>query len=121
MDQNGNDLLNQQNGIQSSNIITYYRKNGAWIEYYEENLDYPRGYFDYDTESGDYLALFPSEYFYDGNISETKLLYSQTDSAIVKTQFDLSNSNIICTKVWYNDSLVWQTSDGLRTIKITKQ
>mgnify|MGYP000477620881 CR=1 FL=1 len=58
--------------------------------------------------------------FYDANFSETRIQYSESELAIVKTQFDLSNENIICTKVWYNGNLKWEDNETERLIEIRK-
>lgn len=120
IDQNGNNILDQANGIISSNIKVYHKVNNQWIEQNNTNMDNPQGFSVLERNSEKYLKLFPSHNFYDANFSETKIQYSESELAIVKTQFDLSNENIICTKVWYNGNLKWEDNETERLIEIRK-
>ncbi len=116
----GENILDQPNGINSTDITILNKKGNEWVEYYADNLDYPKGFMVYDRDGESYLRLFPDGDVFYNNLTETEICYLGQDSDIIKSQIDLSNGNMICTRVWLNGILKWETHDGERIIQITK-
>lgn len=120
LNQEGENLFELDNGINESDITIYHKINNEWIEYFEGNLDYPKGIKTVLRESGTYLIVFPSTTIVENDYSETKIEFSATDSDIIKTEIDKSNSNMIVTKVWYNEKLKWEACKTERMFEIVK-
>jgi len=119
LNEEGDNLFEIENGYNESDVTIYHKINGEWNEYYEANLDYPKGITLIDREDGKYLMIFPNTRLVDNN-SETKIEFSNTDFDIIKTEIDNSNSNTIVTKVWYNDVLEWEAYETERMFEIIK-
>jgi len=120
LNEGGENLFEIDNGYNESDITIYHKINGEWNEYYEGNLDSPKGITLVDSEDGKYIVIFPSTTFVGNNNSETKIEFSDSDSDIIKTEIDKSNSNTIVTKVWYNDVLEWEAYETERMFEIIK-
>lgn len=120
LNEEGDNLFEIENGYNESDVTIYHKINGEWNEYYEGNLDYPKGITLIDREDGKYLMIFSSTRLVDNNNSETKIEFSNTDFDIIKTEIDNSNSNTIVTKVWYNDVLEWEAYETERMFEIIK-
>ena len=113
-------ILNSANGLQEDNIKIFHKIEGNWERAFDTNMDLTQGIYVYEREGENYLMLFPSTDFYDGNFSETMIEFSDNDFDIVKTQFDLSNGNLVIQKVWYNDVLKWESYNLERSFDIVK-
>lgn len=109
---NSESILNKPEGLPTSDIKVYHKIDGQWVEYYESNLDFPEGFSVRSVGEEDFLVLYPSLNFFNGNYSETKIEFSENDADIVKAQFNLSTGNTICSKVWYDNELKWEQLDG---------
>ena len=120
VDANGDNILDQTNGIESSKITIFNKIENFWVEYSEGNLDNPKGYMVYEKDGENYLRLFPNGEITTNNLSETKIQYSIFEPDVLKSEIDLSNGNIICTKVWLNEVLIWEGNDSERVIQIEK-
>ena len=101
----GKNLFEIDNDYNESDITIYHKKNGKWNEYYEGNLDSPKGIVVVNGENGKFLSISPSTTLVGNNHSKTKIEFSDSDFDILKTEIDKSNSNTIITKVWYNGIL----------------
>ena len=120
LNQNGENLLEINNGFNISDINIYHKIDNEWVKYFEGNLDYPKGLKTVERENGTYLVVFPSIEIFENNYSETKIEFSQNDSDIIKSEIEISNSNTIVTKVWYNDQLKWEAYQTERMFEIIK-
>lgn len=69
----GENLLGRAGGLNESDITIYYRIDNEWIEYFEGNLDYPKGISTVEGQDGPYLIVFPSNVIVADNYSETKI------------------------------------------------
>lgn len=120
VDQNGVNLLNDtEGGIEPAGIVLYYKVNGQWEEYFESNLDAPKGYLTTE-ESGDaFFILYTDPSYSENNITEIKIQFTEDLSDILKAEFTQSGSNVTCTKVWYDDELKWdQASQSERSFTV---
>lgn len=120
VNEDGKNLFELDGGLTEADITIYYKINNEWVRYYEGNLDYPKGIRTIEREDGTYLVIFPSTSIVENNYSETKIEFSESDSDIIKTEIDKSNSNEIVTKVWYNDELKWEAYQTERMFEIIK-
>ncbi|MCU4157459.1 hypothetical protein J1N10_15890 [Carboxylicivirga sp. A043] len=120
LNETGENLLEVENGINTSEISLFHKVNDEWIEYYEGNLDYPKGLKTEERENIKYLVVFPSTTITVADYSETMIQFSDSDFDIIRTKIDKSNSNIIVTEVWYNDQLKWDAISTERIFEIIK-
>lgn len=121
INENGENLFElDNNALNESDINIYHKVNNEWVKYFEGNLDYPKGIRIIESEDEKYLVVFPSTVIVENNYSETKIEFSQTDYDIIKTEIDNSGSNIITTKVWYNNQLKWEAYQTERIFEIVK-
>ncbi len=102
----GENPFNPDNGPSESHIIVYHRIDDGWIEYFEGNLDYPRGIRTVERTDGTYLVVFPNTELAENDCSETKSGFQGYDPDIIKTKIDKSSFIEIVTKVWYPDEKI---------------
>lgn len=117
----GENLFELDNALSETDITIYHKINNEWIKYYEGNLDSPKGISIVEREDGAYLVVSPSTNIVENNYSETKIQFSGSDSDILRTEIERSNSNEIVKKVWYNDELKWDSIQIERMFEIIKQ
>ncbi len=121
LNENGDNLLEFENGgMNFADINVYQKVNNEWVRYSEGGSDYPKGIQIIEREDGKYLRITPSTVIDNGNYSETKLEFSESDSDIIKTKIDKSNGNTVVTKVWYNEQLKWEAYQSERKFEIVK-
>ena len=120
LNNSGENLFDKADGYNLSDITIYHNINGEWEEYYEGNLDYPKGITTVDREDGTYLLLFPSTTYVANTYSETKIEFSDTDFDIIKTEIEKTSNSEIVTKVWYNDIMKWESFETERMFEIVK-
>ncbi len=120
VNEKGKNILDYPFGIESSKIKIYHKINNEWIGCLNGDNDCQKDCFVANLEGIKYLNLTPSTDFIKGNYSETKIELSNGESDIIKAEFDLSKNNIICTKVWYNEILMWEASSIKRVIEVKK-
>ena len=67
------------------------------------------------------IRVFPDGEIRDGE-SILYLEFRDTELDTIKTYNNVSASNITCTKIWYNDKLVWDVANesGIRYFEIVK-
>ena len=116
----GENLFEIDNVLTESDINIYHKIDNEWVRYHEGNLDYPKGITTVEKEDGIYLEVTPSTTIVENNYSETKIEFSDSDSDILRTEIDRSNSHVIVTKVWYNDKLKWEAYQSGRLFEIIK-
>ena len=104
----GDNLLDIGDEIIEPYINLYYKVDGEWVKYYDANMDRSKGIELINTDNGTYLSVFPGIETDENNCSETKIEFSEGDFDVIKTEIDRSGSNIIVTKVWYNEELAWE-------------
>ncbi len=128
-DKNGNDLLdtNSPNSYKASDINIYYLLDGIKVKQYQENLEYPKFFYISNEirENKHFMVLFPNRKNLDeNNRAITYINFGDNREDKVECEFQTyeNSSNIQVVKIWYNDELKWQYTDGgsSRWIEIIK-
>ncbi|MDH3322538.1 MAG: hypothetical protein OEM04_06070 [Flavobacteriaceae bacterium] len=120
VDQNGDNIIDKTNGIESSKIKIFHHINNDWVLYYDSNMDVSKGFKVIEINGENYISVFPSDHYIDHQFSETRIQFSDNDFDQIRTEFDFSHGNTICTKVWYNEALVWDHYHGERKIEVKR-
>ena len=108
-------------GIDEADITVYHRKDQEWVAYFQGNLDHPKGIaIEENSEGEPYLWLSPNTEYFSENLTETKLEFPGGEEDIIRAQFDRSEGNLVCTKVWYNDNLRWEANATGRAFEVLK-
>jgi hypothetical protein len=112
-DSNGNNLLNTEK-YKEKEVKMFYLINNEVKEYYQSNLDSPRGFRFLVDDLPLRMALGP-------NTTETEefpityIKWNETDTDTIKCQFRRGSGNdgsfLICDKVWYNSKLAWDMAN----------
>jgi len=109
VDDQDKNLIDQVPSVDFNDLKIYYVVNGKKDLFYNGNYGYPKGYGILESLNGDkYLRLFPNT---KGEMPVTLIQFNETDIDTVKCEFYKKESNIICTKVWYNNVLKWDVAD----------
>ena len=120
--QQGLDLLdpNNQNAINNENIKIFHIIDGELKEFSERLLDDSKGYRIYSpNELGfneNYVFYLgytsPSYYTHEKEEPITYIQWNETDIDTVKCQYLYTGNSNICTKVWFNNIVVWDMDDS---------
>ena len=108
-DNMGNNLLDSTtpNHYSYANMHVFYLENGVKEEYYDREMDDPKGLKIAKDSTGEYfLGVFLNSSRAENDT--TLLQLSNTDIDTIVGTFDKSNGNIILKKVWYNAILKWE-------------
>lgn len=115
IDDSGHDLLDNssENHYDINFIKLYYLVDGVSTEVNAPNLDYPKGFFkSNELRNGRYfMRLFPNQSNDQNSTAFETITYLQLKSAdidTIKCEFSKSTNSLICEKVIYNGSTVWQ-------------
>jgi hypothetical protein len=109
-DKSGNNLLDPKisTSFKKDSIRVFYLEDGQRKEFYNPNLDAPRGFFIYKNEgNGEYVFRIFS---YEGKskVTERTTIYVQWRQGI-EDAFECEMTkvcySVYCTKVWYNGVL----------------
>ncbi|MFD1095558.1 hypothetical protein [Salegentibacter chungangensis] len=120
VDEAGSNFLAKE-GITEADIEVYHKINGAWEEYYEGNLDSPKGIALTEREGEIYLRLYPNTNTSEASYSETKLVFKNFEGAdLIKTKIDRSGNTTRVTEVYYNGELKWQSQEDERIFEVIK-
>jgi hypothetical protein len=118
----GEDLLNPEHANCFKEFKIYYLVKGEKKLYNKQELDASGGYrlLKHPVKGYYYLDILM-----DGglNVSETKTLLqlgSNTKLDTIKTKYKSDPSNVIADKIWHNNKLVWQLSDGQPAFEIIR-
>lgn len=107
LDNQGKDLLNpeaESNYNNAENIKIYHIINGEPILFNKPNLDLPNGFLIYNREDEDIYRLGVSSNI-DGNTSTTLIEWNNIDTDTIRCDLNKYGSNVVITKVWYNNVL----------------
>lgn len=120
-DENGNDLLNpsNQNSFKEQTIKIYYLINGVVEEVYYPNYDNPRNFSVYEKEGVYRMGLSPNANEKE-ELPVTFIKWNETDTDTIKCSFSRTDNSVICTKVWYNGSVMWEDYSFCRCIQVVK-
>jgi len=113
LDENGTDLLNPSNpsAYSENNIKIFYLIEGQKEEIFKPNLDNPRMFFIYENEeTGKYVMnLGPNDALGD-EYPITYIQWDEKDTDTLKCEFARGDNFTITTKVWLNDSVIWDVN-----------
>lgn len=116
-DINGNDLLDPEasNGIKKEDIKLFRVENGSLKEVVNYNSDYSSDIMIYQVQNSKYrLRVLTPE-------TLTYIQWKGADMDTLQCEFKSTSNSKICTKVWYNSKLVYDTQNNTgRFFEITK-
>ncbi len=118
-DMNGNDLLDPQNpnAYIEDEIKVFYLVNGVPEEVLWANMDHSRG-FNISNRANEYrIAVFLND---NENQPITYIQWNGTDADTLRAEFRRWDNGIEVRKVWFNDVLRWEFSDGDSYFEIMK-
>ncbi len=120
----GSDLLNPNtnNSYNQENIQLFYLLNGVEQYYFCSNCDHQKRYFFFKRDNKFVMRIFPSfKIQEDGTYPITYIQWNDNDRDTIQCHINRNEdgSYIFCTKVWYNDSLVYD-NNGERYFNIIK-
>lgn len=124
-DKAGVDLLNPSNpgAYLYQNIKHYTLVKGVKTEVFHGNYDYPKDFYIYEKD-GKYIMTLFLDGSSDGDLGVTYVQWSENYVDTFKCEVSTAHNNAICTKLWYNDSLIWTIADysqkKSRTVDIIK-
>jgi len=122
-DENGNDLLNpsNQNSFNEQNIKIYDLINGVVEEVYYPNYDNPRC-FSIVEKDGIYRMMLSPNANEKDEFPVTYIKWNETDTDTIKCSISRGDNYVVCTKVWYNETLMWDGDNcsGCRCIQVVK-
>mgnify|MGYP000391707830 CR=1 FL=1 len=113
---NGENLIDPQNAVfDMSEIKIFYApsKDGKRVEVDNPQLDVSKGFEiivpDGNSNESYRLKLFLNvESISENGYSYTFIQWSDNITDELRTEFDLSNNNIVAKKIWLNGELEWQ-------------
>ncbi len=123
---NGEDLLDPDFDYIDINQIKifYANEDGIKVKVDNSELDASKGYEIVPPVVGNSnfyrIKVHLNTKNIHNNISSTYVEWSSEDMDEIKTEFDLSNNNIIAKKIWVNGELKWESSTGQQLITIIK-
>jgi len=120
----GSDLLdpNEGNTYNTEDIKLFYLQNGVEHLYLCGNCDHQKGYYIFKRDNKFVISIFTNiEVQQDGTDPITYIQWNENDRDTIQCHIKRNEdgSYIFCTKVWYNDSLVYD-NNGERYFTIIK-
>ncbi|HLO92222.1 MAG TPA: hypothetical protein VK172_13750 [Lentimicrobium sp.] len=120
----GSDLLNPdtENSYNQEDIQLFYLLNGIEQYHFCGNCDHQKHYYFFERDNRFVMRISPSFVIQeDGSDPVTYVQWNDSDRDTLKCHIYRSDDggNIVCTKVWYNDSLVYDNI-GVRYFTIIK-
>jgi len=113
INESGENLLQTENALDISDLKVFHKVDSEWEEYFEGNLDNPKGLSELEINGEKFLRISTSIRTDSNHISETKLSFSENDEAIIKTEISKNANNTLVEKIWYNGSLKWEREDNV--------
>jgi len=98
INEDGENLFQTENALNISDIKVFHKLDSAWEEYFEGNLDHPKGLSELTVEGEKFLNITTSIESDANHISETKLSFSENDEAIIKTEIKQKCKQYPCRK-----------------------
>ena len=117
----GADRLNPDNqgAFRAEDIDLFYLINGETKRFFRGNLDNPKNFFIDTTRTPHVITIIPND-------AETEpypvtyIQWNDDDTDTLRCAFHRTENSVVCTKVWYNDELKWETNQGGRVFEIVK-
>ena len=118
---NGVDLLNPNtpNYFNENTLSLFYLINGEVIEVNNPNLDYRKGFFIFKHQSEYRIRIFPNTDDKEKN-PITYIKFNENPKDTLKCEFVRTNNSLICTKVWFNSELKYDSNVSERYFEIVK-
>lgn len=117
VNQQGQNLLSAPAVLNMDNIDVYYVENGVAKLFYNKDLGTPKAFKILGLSGSESIFLFPNEVNED--FPATLIKFGSLGTDTIKCQYQRTDGNLICTKVWLNGQLKY-TYSGERTITIIK-
>ncbi len=119
------DLLDPNSGGIDTNLIEilYTNQDEEMVLVNNSQLDGSKGYviIEPDAAGNPYrIKVFLNIDYIESNVSYTHIKWSSDNMDEIKTEFDLSNNNIIAKKIWVNGELKWESSSSELLISLVK-
>jgi hypothetical protein len=115
-DQQGLDLLdpNNPNAINSDNIKIFHMIDGELKKFSKYLMKiYKPSELGFNENYVFYLGYTsPSYYTHEKEEPITYIQWNETDMDTVRCQYQYTSNSIICTKVWFNEIVVWDMDDS---------
>lgn len=121
----GSDLLdpNSPYYLDSENIKIFHKVNDELVEWYFGNLDSPYGFEVFSPEEYGFIfgnlyilgLTATNPYYFTNEFEEfvtTYINWNETDMDTLKCQNKKLDYRLYCTKVWYNNQLIWDYYDS---------
>lgn len=99
------------NHLEEDDIKIFYEIDGKMIEVYESHLDHPRKLFIFEHENEYRIRVFLNH----SDTSDEPITYIQwndDDTDTVKATFERAKNYLRISKVWLNDTEIWDMSSG---------
>lgn len=109
-DNDGNDLLNPDKGgsFSEEDISILYLIDGEMKEVIRPNLEHPKNFFIFEHESEYRMRIFPNDQT-DNDSPVTFIKWGENEIDTIKCHIETRENSIICTKVWINGELRWES------------
>jgi hypothetical protein len=113
----GADLLSsiEQNSYNPSEFKIYYERDGKWIEFFNQDLDYPRNFLITKKNGKNLMRVFLEE--------KTVIDWGRNEFDTLTSSFHkLGNGGVVLKNVWYKGELVYDnlTATDLAFLQIEK-
>ena len=110
-DDEGFDLFNPEsyNYYNKDSIKIFYIINEMEVEINNPLLNPPRNFYVNYSQNRFRLQLFPNHDNSD-EFPVTLIKFNNTVTDTIRCDFEREINSITCTKVWYNDDLVWEAT-----------
>ncbi len=111
-DRLGNDLLDPDinNSYNNYNIKLFHLQDGVEQYYYCGSCDHKKGYYFFERD-GKYVVRISTNFEIQQDSSDliTYIQWNETDRDTIQRYIERNKdgSSIVCTKVWYNDELIY--------------
>ncbi len=120
IDQHGADLIdpNNQSYLKSEDIKIFHMIDGELTEYSEGLLTYSKGFRVYnpndlgDNEQYVFCLLATCADGSDELMPITYVKWNETDMDTIQCQYYQTDNLLECTKVWFNNIVVWDMNDS---------
>ena len=107
VDEQSNNLIDGGH-FDLNNLKIYYLIDGKKKFFFNNRLDYPKGF--NVVEDRDKQSLLRIYLNYAMVTPVTHVEYGENDTDYMKTEFHRNGSSVIIQKIWYNDELKWKNT-----------
>ncbi len=117
----GIDLLNpnDSSSIKEKNIKLFYLINGEKEEFFDADLDSPKGFGIYKDVDSYKIDIMP----YIGNSNQITTTFIELEKGVldtIKCKIEKTENRVLCSKVWFNSELKWEAYKTERFFTVVK-